>query len=343
MDTPAPKGVLDLPTCDDRLMWDVWLSIYHLRTVNVADRIGLFPLLHETPLDAQQVSEHLSLGPRATEAMLGILSALGFLTQLDRKFHLTDVSRNFLLPNSPYYWGGALRLTEDLPLTASMLQEALQRDAPTLHWRGNWEVQEEDPDKTKFFTAAMHSHSLPAVLGAARRGDFEGIHRLLDVGGGSGCFCIALAQRYPHLHFTILELPGVCHVAQQYIAEHGLTERIDTSSANMFTDPWPSGHDGVLFMNIFHDWDWDTCVHLGRRSFDALPSGGRIYVHEMLLDDTRDGPLAAISFSMKMAFAEKGKQMTAGELDRLLRECGFGDVQVTRTYGYYSLVTGRKP
>jgi acetylserotonin N-methyltransferase len=63
----------------------------------------------------------------------------------------------------------------------------------------------------------------------------------------------------------------------------------------------------------------------------------------MLLADTRDGPLPAASFSLMMATGARGKQYSAGELDGMLREAGFGEATVTPTYGYYSLVSARKP
>jgi acetylserotonin N-methyltransferase len=63
----------------------------------------------------------------------------------------------------------------------------------------------------------------------------------------------------------------------------------------------------------------------------------------MLLDDTRDGPLTATAMSMRMLVATQGKQFTLGELDELLKECGFGEVSVTSTSSYFSLVSATKP
>jgi len=70
-----------------------------------------------------------------------------------------------------------------------------------------------------------------------------------------------------------------------------------------------------------------------------LQPGGTICLHEMLLDDLKDGPLTVACFSIAMLLHEKGKQFTAGELEDLLGETGFRDFQVTPSYGYYSLVT----
>src|SRR6185436_18840823 len=103
------------------------------------------------------------------------------------------------------------------------------------------------------------------------------------------------------------------------------------------------GYDAIFFSDIFHDWDRETCLQLGRQSYEMLPTGGRIYLHEMLLDDTRDGPLVAIALSMRMLVATLGKQFTFGELDELLRECGFEEVSVTSTSSYFSLVSAIKP
>ena len=334
---------LALPSCDDRPLWDVLTSIWRLHSLTVADEIGLFSILDQKPASAEQVSERLELGPRATEALLGILVSLGFLRQHHGRFHLTDVSRNYLLPEGPYYWGGMLRFIRTVPVSHSTLMEALKKERP-LAYEGEdmWESHQVDPEQAGMFTEAMHSHSFPAAMGMARNGDFAGVRRFLDVAGGSGCFCIALALRYPEMRFTVAELDVVCKLAERYASRFGLQERIDTVAIDMFRDPLPSGYDAVFFSEIFHDWGRDRCLHLARSSFEALPPGGRIYLHEILLDDTKDGPLHASSFSVAMMFFTQGKQYSFGELRDILEEAGFVDVGVTVTYGYFSLVSARK-
>jgi hypothetical protein len=339
---------LEPPTCDDRVIWDVWKSAYHFPALIVADEIGLFRLLDQAAATAEEVMRSLELGSRGAEALLGLLTALGLLAKHQGRFHLTATSRNFLLPDSPYYYGSLFQISRNDPITAAALRDALHRDKPQAYeiygeLTQVWESGALPADQAAAITATMHSLSFPAAVGVARHGDFRGVRRLLDVGGGSGCFCIALALRYAAMRFTVLELPAVCNLADQYIAQYGLQDRADTLAANMFTDAWPSGYDAVLFSNIFHDWDRTSCLHLARRSFEALSPGGRIYLHEMLLEDTKDGPLTAASFSLGMCLRTRGKQFSAGELGELLHEAGFGEISVTPTYAYYSLVSASKP
>ncbi|HLZ92416.1 MAG TPA: methyltransferase [Candidatus Acidoferrum sp.] len=343
MAAPNPLQ-LSPPSCDDRLLWDVERSFYHFPTLAAADELGLFALLDAKPMTAAQVAQALSLGPRATEALLGVLTSLGFLTQSQGYFALAEVSRMYLLPGSPYYRGSIIKLFGNVPLTSATIVEALKKERASAYGGGEmWETHEMDPALAEGFTHAMHCQSLPLAMGVASHGDFGGVKRVLDAGGGSGCFSIVVAQRWPGTSFTVMELPAVRKVAQRYIAKHGLQDRIDTVELDMFKDRWPTGYDGVFFSNIFHDWDRKRCLLLSRRAFEALPSGGRIFVNEMLLDETKDRPLAATSFSMTMMVYTEGKQYSAKELREILSESGFEDILVIPTHCYYSLVTARKP
>jgi len=332
------------PHCDDKLLWDTLLSALQFPTLTVADELGLFALLDKSPATASDVAKNLSLGSRPTEALLGSLASLGYLVQHNQRFYLTEVSKNFLLPDSPYYWGGVFHLMKSSPASHSGLLEALQKDKATAYGdKDIWETHETSPEETRAFARFMHSLTITGAIGAAKRGDFEGVRYLLDVGGGTGAFCFPLVQHYSNLHCTILDLPVMCNIAEEYIAQAGLQERIDTCIGDFFKQPFPAGYDAILFSNIFHDWTRERCLQLARRSFEALPSGGRIYLNEILLSDAKDSPTVATLYSINMILATEGKQYTALELEEILIESGFQDISVTQTFGYYSLISGRKP
>jgi acetylserotonin N-methyltransferase len=164
----------------------------------------------------------------------------------------------------------------------------------------------------------------------------------LDVGGGSGCFMIAIAQAHPMIEATVMELGTMCAAAAKYIAAAGVEARVDTKAVNMFREPWPSGYDAVFFSNIWHDWNFRTCAWLAARAYDALPRGGRIMLHEALLDDDGDGPPTTAAFSMLMLLATQGQQFTFAELKSLLENAGFEGIETRQTASYYSITTGYK-
>jgi acetylserotonin N-methyltransferase len=205
-----------------------------------------------------------------------------------------------------------------------------------------WESGEMTLEAARSIAAFMHSHSLAAATGAATRLNLSGVKNLLDVGGGSGCFCITLAKQNPQLRCAVMDLEPMCEVALDYIRAAGVADRVAVKPVNMFQEQWPTEHDAMLFSNVFHDWGPQTNAKLAANAFAALPRGGRIFLHEMLLDDTGDGPLTTAAFSTLMLANTRGRQFTFSQVKEMLEGAGFTDIDVLPTYSYYSVVSGTK-
>jgi acetylserotonin N-methyltransferase len=341
---------IEMPTSDDRPIWELWLSMYWLPAVTAAIELDVLESLAQVPTAHAQLAQRLELSERGLEILLPLLTALGFLVRNDGRYQLTDVARLYLLRGSPYFWGGLLNRMGTASPQYNAVKDALKRGEPTSTTERRddrpidaWASGKVEIEQARMIAAFMHSHSVPAALGMARNVDFEGVTRLLDVGGGSGCFCIALAQRHPRLRCTIMELPAMCEVAKEYVAAAGLAERIDTRAVDMFRQDWPRDYDVLFFSNVLHDWNFETCVQLLAKAHAALPAGGRIFIHEALLDDSGLGPLATTTFSLVMLVGTQGRQFTFAELKELLQRAGFGGVVATPSYGYYSVVRAMRP
>jgi len=336
----------EAPLCDDTPVWDVLLSAYRMPALAAADLLNLFEALHECPASAGELAARTGLAAEALKALLPMLSALGFLVPRLGRYRLTLAARTYLLHDSPHYWGHVFTRSRLDPVTQAIVDK-LKGTAtvdPSLPNPGDqWEAGSVSTEMAATVARFVHSHSLPAAIGCAREGDFAGVRRLLDVGGGSGVFAIAIAQAHPGLNATVMELPTMCARAQDYIADEGMTDRIDTVSVDMFRAAWPRGYDAIFLSNIFHDWSMETNRRLAASAFAALPSGGRIYLHEMLMNDEGSGPLHAAAFSIMMLFGTRGRQYSLAELKAILEGAGFTGVTAAATYGYYSLVSARKP
>jgi hypothetical protein len=345
----------EAPTTGDQHMWDLWLSHTCQASIVVADDMGIFAALHETPATATELARHLDFDERATSILARLLASLGLLAPRQQRYHLTDHARVYLLKSSPFYWGHMMRVGihewQERTLTAALKKkdsarasgpEGTPKPSGTGRSVDGWAQGDIVSDRAEGIAAAMHSHSLLPAISAARNYDFTGIRRILDVGGGSGCFMIAIAQTHPDIRSTILELPSMCAVAQRYISEGGVADRVDTRAVDMFRQPWPQGYDAVFFSNIWHDWNVRTCSWLGERAYEALPHGGRIMLHEMLVDDAGAGPTTPASFSMLMLLVTQGQQFSFGELRAVLEGVGFDGVETRPTSHYYSITTGYK-
>ena len=330
---------LQVPTVDDKAIYDAYATRFVFPTLMVSVEIGLYEHLGRGPCSVPDVAEALGLSVRATEAVVAVVAALGFLeSDGSGRFGLTPQGETYLCGASPFF-------RRDLPHFESPVADTLRRairasDVPVQPLAV--QIAELPSERVRAFMEVMHAMTLPAAAGLAEQSVFQRIHKLLDVAGGTGSLSLALASRHPKLECAVMDLAPVCTIAREQIARRGLSDRVHVVTANMFEDSWPTGFDGLLFGNIFHDWDLESCRRLARRAFETLPPGGTICLHEMLLSEAKDGPLTVACFSIAMLLHEKGKQFTATELQQLLAEAGFIEFRATPSYGYYSLVTAKK-
>lgn len=334
-----------LPVADDTVVWDAWMSLYQVPALSVALELKIFEALLEQPSSPEMLAQRLRCNLRGLRALLPFLMSIGFLQRRGGEYHLAEAARHYLIESSPFYWGGVFKRLSGTILPHKLLLETLRNERGAAGVRrpaDGWESGEMDMDLAREVTAFMHSHSMAAAVGMTHTCDFSGVRTLLDVGGGSGCFSIALANAFPGLRCTVMELPAICELARGYIENAGVGGRVDTVSVDMFRQDWPQGYDALFFSNIFHDWSLETCAELSARAFDALAPGGRIFLHEMLLDDGGASPHPALAFSLLMAMGTLGQQFSFPQLEQLLRGAGFEQIECRHSYGYYSLVSARK-
>lgn len=332
----------ELPVADDTPVWDAWLGLYQTPAISAALELGIFETL-KSPADTEALAGQTGFSLRGLKALLGMLKCLGMLDRREGRWQLNRVSEAYMLKDSPFFWGPFFSyMANSLPIHALLVDNV--RGVATGEGRPvqGWEEGEIDESLARTLTDFMHCHSIAPAVGVAKTCDFAGISRLLDVGGGSGCYAFSIALENPDMRATVMDLPTICRVADDYIAAAGVADRVDTTVVDMFREDWPAGYDCHFFANVFHDWSLETCEELAQSSFAALEPGGRICLQEMLLDDTGDGPIQPIAFSVLMGLGTKGQQFTFDELKSMLERAGFTDVAAERSYGYYSLVTGTK-
>jgi SAM-dependent methyltransferase len=324
-------------------MWDMRLSHWHFPAVAVADETGMIRFLKSQPADTETVAKAFSLGSRPTEVLLCLVGALGFLKRERGNWALTELAETYLVESSPCYWGGASGYQSP---TFKMIKECLTKD--TDQGKGIqdfctfWSSGKLTETMVRNFLRPIHHQSIGSAMRLAENWELRGVRHVLDVGGGSGVFSTCLAKRNPGVTFTVLELPPVCPVTQEYVDREGLGDQVRVHPGDAFNDPFPAGADLVFFSDVFHDWGLEACRTLTQRSFEALNPGGRVVLHEMVLDDDKLGPVAVASFSMAMLVQTQGRQYSFPEFRDLFLSCGFSDPQVRPASGYYSLVSAAK-
>ena len=335
------------PTNDDRVIWDMWESQFRLPACTVADELGIFRALSDAALTTDQLAGGLGVDAHALSILLAALASSELLEKREGKWRALPPARTWLHPDGEGYWGGFLvGYRERNPLHKQLLEAMRTGTRPESFNSGapEWERGEMSAEAAERIAWFMHAHSMAPARGAAAQSAFGEVRHLMDVGCGSGVYGIEIAKAHAGLKVTLMDLAAMVAEAGKYVERAGMGERVGTAGVNMFTQVWPVGPDAHFFANVFHDWSVETNALLAKKSFDALPSGGRIFLSEVLMDDDGAGPWHAAAFSLLMLIGTLGKQYSLPEFRSILESAGFTDVQAVRTGGgYYSLVSARKP
>ena len=332
----SPEPLLELGTA-------YWSSKAFLTACN----LKLFSLVNAGHDTVDRLTGVLDIPERGTRYLVDGMTALGLLRKADESYQTTPLASAYLVEGKPGYMGG-LFVTLDSEFFAPFgdLGSAMRRDRPVWPVDADGQRVPLTPEQSELFTRGMHG--LTSATGAAfgwwwtqrlsRR------RRLLDVGGGAGAMSIGAAGHAPGLKATILDRPVPCTVAREYIAEAGLSDRIDTIESDMFRDPFPTGPDVHLYSNVFQNHGTDRCRSLVQKSFDALPPGGEVVIAEFVLDAGRASPPFPAAFNfLALVVTDGGGTRTYDDYRTWLEDAGFVGIEREHLRGPTTLVFGTKP
>jgi O-methyltransferase/methyltransferase family protein len=337
-------GEIQRPRTDDKALWDIIMGIYGHQAVLLAHDLRLFTLLSRNPLTLAEICNALHIAARPAEALIAVCVSLGLLEVKDGRYGLTPVSEDYLVEGGPAYFGNFFDVSLAYGVLAfDRLKKAVLTNVPQVYEGADiYAVHEGQTERARTFARMMHSHSMAPALAWPGRIDLSAHRLMLDVGGGSGAHSIGAALRWPVLRAVIVDLAPVCEVANEYISSYGLRGRIETKALDMWNERFPAS-DLHFYSDIFHDFTPDKCRFLAEKSFAELEPKGRIIIHEMLFDREKSGPFTVAGYNVSMLMWTEGQQFSGGELVLMLEQAGFTGVEVIPTFGYWHIVTGRKP
>ena len=309
------------------------------RALLTAIELDLFSALGEGAAHAE-AAKKIGADPRATETLLNALVSMGLVEKRDGTYHNTGTTGRFL--NSGSRDDARLSTMHLVGLWDrwSTLTECVKEGTSVARKKG----EERDEEGLKAFIAAMHRNASFRAEKIMGRIGLAGVNKVLDLGGGSGAYSIALAKIAPDLDITVMDLPPVIELTKQYIADAGLDAKIKTAPGDMMEADPGSGYDLVLLSAIAHMWGPEENRKLFARIAEALAPGGRLVIQDFILDDDKTGPRAGAVFALNMLVNTKaGGSYSLAEYADWLKKAGFEKVERIALPGPTDLVIGSRP
>ncbi|KAH7844778.1 hypothetical protein Vadar_031570 [Vaccinium darrowii] len=335
----------------------IWNHIFHFinsMSLKCAVQLDIPDIIknHGRPMSLSELVAALPTNPsrsRCVYRLMRILVHSGFFTkekipgtsEEEEGYMLTPASRLLLKDESLSVRPFLLAMLDPI-LTKPWhnVSEWFQNDDPTpfdtAHGRTFWDYAGHEPRLNDFFNEGMASDArlVTSVVVKDCKGVFEGLNSLVDVGGGTGTVAKAIADAFPNLECTVLDLPHV-------VADLQGSGNLKFVGGDMF-EAIPST-DAVLLKWILHDWSDEESVKILKRCKEAIPSkGGKVIIIDMKVENNEKGDDKSIEtqlfFDMLMMILLTGRERTEKEWAKLFVDAGFNDYKITPILGLRSVI-----
>jgi predicted O-methyltransferase YrrM len=300
--------------------------------------LGLFSVLGEHPRPAADVAKDLGADARAVDRLLASLTVLGLARVENNGFCATQIARRFLDSASPEFLGGLGHLAQ-LWTNWSGLTAAVRTGRPA-----GEALEKKDSRHFEAFIRAMHYRAKGPAAALAEALDLRGARNMLDVGGGSGAFSIALVEKNPNLRAVVLDLPQVAPLAASYVRQAGLSERVSTRAGDFRKGALGEGFDLILLSAIAHMSSSAQNRELLARCRMALNPGGMVAIKDFIMDEDRLSPAFGAFFALNMLVnTQSGDTYTEAEITGWLIKEGFREPRRIELPGPASAIVAMRP
>jgi hypothetical protein len=297
--------------------------------LSAAAELDIFTPLTQRPHTVDELMVLCQTEQRATVAVLDALTALGYLSKTkdgEAQFQVVEEYRELLNINHPKTFVPMLRHRFTCLRNWEQLSTILKSGKPA-EKRPSILGAAED---YRSFILAMNSVGISVaqeVADSLTKANLLNFKCLLDVGGASGTYTLAILERNPSAKAILFDRPAAVAEAKKRIGQTAFANQVEFVSGDFEKDLLPKGADFAWVSAIIHQFGRETTVALYRNIFQALESGGTIAVRDFVMDSTRTQPVAGTLFAVNMlTTTENGMCYTLDEIREDLHLAGFSDV-----------------
>jgi SAM-dependent methyltransferase len=283
-----------------------------------ASELGVFEALADSPAGLDALAARTGLTRRAARISADAMVALGLLEASHGIYRNSPAAAAFLAGPGPGDLRPFLRFWDKISYPAwTRLAETLASGPPQEIFELGDDLQRVASEGIEAITAGP-ANALPDTF------DFSPHRRLLDIGGGTGSWSIAIAQRHEHIKATVLELPATVERARSKVAAAELDGRISVVAGEAMASEIPAGYDVFLLANLIHYFSPEQNQDLLRRVRRAARPGSALLLADLWTNPAHTEPVHAALMAGEFAVhVQTGDVYSADEARTWLDRTGW--------------------
>lgn len=288
-------------------------------TLHTGVKLKIFSHLGSLSLSCKEVAKKINGDTKATSSLLNALTAMNLINKADNLYSNTDFAKQYLCENSKDYKGYIIMHHHHIMFSWVKMYESILTGKPVQQPENN----DNEETQIESFLMGMFNIASETAPYYAQILDLTNLTKMLDMGGGPGTYSIHFCKANPHLHAMVLDLPSTKKFAQKTIESFDLSEKIEFKEGS-FLDKnlqLKQEFDMAWLSHILHGENEQDSQEIIARAAKALKPGGKIFIHEFILEDSRDKPLFPALFDLNMlVLTQEGKAYSQKELTDLLKK-----------------------
>ena len=290
-----------------------------------AVELGVFTAISKGAGTFDEVAKALDIHPTNAERLVVLLSAAGLVGREAGRLKNAEDTERFLVEGQPGYMGPWITFTKPQWNEWGRLAEHLRvKDLKVMG-----AIESVTVADARRYHKATYSIGMGAGRRFVRQVDLSKRRRIMDIGGGSGAYCIAAAKEHAHIRAVVLDLPVVCEVTAEFLAENGVAGRVVAEPCNFTRDPVPPDCDVAIMASNLPMYSRAMISAVIRKAHDALLPGGQMHLIGEMTNEDRTGPWGPAYWGLGMAIADsQGLAHSEGDVTGYFTAAGFRDVAV---------------
>lgn len=307
------------------------------RVFLTAVELKLFDYL-ENDITSKELSAKINASERHLDRLLNTLVVLGLVEKKQSTFKNTKLSSCFLNSGSGDYLLG-LNHANHMYHYWSFLTDVIREGKPARDFEHVQLIENWVED----FITAMQQHGGARAKEIIDLIEFKECNKYLDLGGGSGAFSVEVAKKTPHLDVSIFDLPNVIPITERFVNKSGEFPNISYIKGDYLSDNIGFGYDLIFISNIIHSHGPEEIELIFGKCFNSLNKGGKLIVHDFLVDNDRKNPDWAVFFAINMlVHTENGDTYSENEVREIVEKIGFHFEYCIRTKSNSNLIVASK-
>lgn len=300
-------------------------SYWKTCTLHAGVKLDVFTALGQDRLTIDEIHIKLKVQKEGLFRLLNALSAMELVDKKDGCYSNSQAALTFLSKASEQYIGFMIMHHHHLMPSWQNMDQAVVDGGP-IRDRSSASSDE----RRESFLMGMFNIAMAIAPKLSKELDLKGCRKLLDFGGGPGTFAIHFCLANPGLTASVYDLATTRPFAEQTIERFKVNDRIDFIPGDYTKEDFlhPQTYDAAWLSHILHGEGPEQARDVVRKAVTALKPGGRIFIHDFILNDTFNGPLFPALFSINMYLGtDSGQSYSQPQLEEMLRACGVKNIE----------------